>query len=1078
MASAKPLHGQRLLSHVIDERARDKHPRPFAALPRSTNVKDGFEDISYVRFANAINRAAGWLRDTFGTPDRPETVMYMAPFDFRYQILALAAVKSRHIMFFPSPRNAPDALSTLLQEASCTKIVTSATPPRPLQTVLDRSADFHHVVVPELSFFLDETPVPEWPLEATFQELRYEPWVIIHTSGSTGNSKLVTLRHGYATTLDAFHLFEQNDTNRFWQSRQIMPFPPFHVAGITFSLPVTLFYDATVIPPPVGAPLTADLVHSMQQQTTVDHYILPPALVTDLTKNKEYLAALGGLKGLTFSGGPLGADAARMVSEKTRLSSGFGASEYGTLPSLPRDPEDWQYFKFNAEGGGMDFRPTETSDLFELVFVRKPSADLVQSIFVNYPDLNEYHTKDLFSKHPTKPGLYKYESRLDDIIVFENGENLNPVPMEGVLTSSPDVKACLVVGQGRPQTAALVEAADENMKLEDLIERLKPYISRANKSCPAYAKLSPGFVFKVPAGQAFQRAPKGTIQRSKSIAQFNDEINQLYTGTGGSGGAVPSLDCSSPEALTQSLREYLQTDLGVEKIGQDDDFFALGMDSLSVINLTRAINVSRSGKDIAPADTTMVYENPTLAKLCRAMQAPPRTRDYSDFDEDSEEDKAAWTDMEKQYRDLIQLHPGSSQSSKRDLLRSNRPPPLYQPDGGLLAWSQVIGAFLVNLNNWGLVNSFGVYQSYYQTTLLASHSPSTISWIGTVQGVLLLLVGVVSGPLFDRGYFRAILVGAGLCLVVALMLLSLATEYYQIMLCQGILIGVCLGLLYIPSVALIPLYFKKRRGLALGVATAGGSVGGVIYPIIFRRLIEETSFGWANRIVGFVSLASLCLATALLKPIGKRSVRKLVDTSALSEVPYLAFLAAAFFLFAGVLVPYFLVPTFASLPPISSSEDRAFYFLPVLNAAQFFGRVGSGALSDRTSPELILLVGELGAGVLGFCWIAVRSEAGVIVWMVFYGLVSGVIATLPAAVLPYICPNLAVLGTRLGMLYAVAGLGVLLSTPVALAIDRDAGGFLGAQLWVGACCIVGTMFYLVTCQEAWKRRRLYESRKR
>lgn len=172
-APAKPLYGQRLISHVIDERAKDRHPRPFASVSRSSNVKDGFEDISYVRLANAINRAAGWLRDTFGSPEKPETVMYMAPFDFRYQILALAAVKSNHVMFFPSPRNAPDALSTLLQQASCDKVVSSATPPRPLQTVLEQSANFKHVVVPELSFFLDETPVPEWSLRATFKDLRH-----------------------------------------------------------------------------------------------------------------------------------------------------------------------------------------------------------------------------------------------------------------------------------------------------------------------------------------------------------------------------------------------------------------------------------------------------------------------------------------------------------------------------------------------------------------------------------------------------------------------------------------------------------------------------------------------------------------------------------------------------------------------------------------------------------------------------------------------------------------------------------------------------------------------------------------
>src|ERR1700712_1236207 len=128
---------------------------------------------------------------------------------------------------------------------------------------------------------------------------------------------------------------------------------------------------------------------------------------------------------------------------------------------------------------------------------------------------------------------------------------------------------------------------------------------------------------------------------------------------------------------------------------------------------------------------------------------------------------------------------------------------------------QVIASFLINVNNWGLVNSFGVFQSYYQSRLLSHHSPLSIAFIGTLQGALLLIVGFISGPLFDAGYFRLLLVTASSGLVFAFMTLSLCTQYYQVFLSQGVLLGICGGLLYIPSVAVIPVYFKNRRGLAL-----------------------------------------------------------------------------------------------------------------------------------------------------------------------------------------------------------------------------------------------------------------------
>lgn len=1075
-------YGKRLLSHVVDERAAqsDQTTLPYASIAQGASVQEGYRDISYATFANAINRAAQWLWDVAGKSEQPQTITYIGPFDLRYQILSLAVVKSNHILFLPSPRNTPDALQSLIEDAKSTHLITPDTPIKPVQVALSQSPELQHVVIPPLPFFLDETPVPAIPLEATWDELRYKTWLIIHTSGSTGNAKLVRLTHGYATAIDGFQLLEDAETCRFHNTRLLLPFPPFHVAGITYSFAVAVFYSCTAIYPPVGTPLTADLINSMHHQTPIDHYIIAPSLVSDLAKNDAYLEDIKRLKGLTFAGGPLGVDTARIVSERTTLSSGFGASEYGTLATKYRDAEDWQYYAFNMDHGGVEMRPIDGEDgLFELVLIRQPALDLVQGVFCNYPDLDEFHTKDLFSKHPTKQGLFKFQTRLDDIMVLTNGENLNPVPMEGTITSCPVVKGCVIAGQAQPHTIALIEPANPDISKPDLFSAIQPYITKANALCPAYGKLSMNALLVLSPDQAFPRAAKGTIQRSAALRMFASHIQSFYSsmdqdaGVDTTSSGSYTIDTSTPAALEASIMKFLKSELNTSDIRPDDDFFAVGTDSLMVINLVRAINRSRDD----PIDVSLVYNNATVTKLVRAIQRPPRRKEYSDFVSDDEESKEAWLDMEKQFRALRRKSSKKQAKSVIGMLQSSRSPPIFQPSRGWLAWSQVLGAFLVNLNNWGLVNSFGVYQAYYQTGQLASYSPSAISWIGTVQGTLLLVVGVLSGPLFDKGFFHAILIGGGLLLVVSLMLLSLAKEYYQIMLCQGILSGLCLGLLYIPSVAMIPLYFKRHRGLALGVATAGGSLGGVIYPIVFRRLIQVTGFGWANRIIGFITLGSLGLAAALIKPVGKRSTRQLLDFAALKELPYSTFLVAAFFLFAGVMVPFFLSPSF-SAQEIRLSQDKSFYYLCIMNAAQFVGRVSFGGLSDSVGPEILLSVAQLGSAILAFCWIVVSSEAGFIVWSIFYGLASGAIVTLPAAVLPYISPNLAVLGTRLGMVYAMAGVGFLISTPVALALNEKAESFLGSQLWTGCCCVVGALFYIVTCREAWARRRLYESRNR
>ena len=78
------------------------------------------------------------------------------------------------------------------------------------------------------------------------------------------------------------------------------------------------------------------------------------------------------------------------------------------------------------------------------------------------------------------------------------------------------------------------------------------------------------------------------------------------------------------------------------------------------------------------------------------------------------------------------------------------PPP---PNGGTRAWLQVLGAFFLNFNTWGLLNAFGVFQAEYSTGLLRSSSQSAISWIGSIQAFLMLVVGVLCGRALDAGYF-------------------------------------------------------------------------------------------------------------------------------------------------------------------------------------------------------------------------------------------------------------------------------------------------------------------------------------
>ena len=45
-----------------------------------------------------------------------------------------------------------------------------------------------------------------------------------------------------------------------------------------------------------------------------------------------------------------------------------------------------------------------------------------------------------------------------------------------------------------------------------------------------------------------------------------------------------------------------------------------------------------------------------------------------------------------------------------------------------------------------------------------------------------------------------------------------------------------------PAMGIISHWFKKRRGVALGLTATGSSIGGTIFPIATKRLINEVGF--------------------------------------------------------------------------------------------------------------------------------------------------------------------------------------------------------------------------------------------
>ena len=84
-------------------------------------------------------------------------------------------------------------------------------------------------------------------------------------------------------------------------------------------------------------------------------------------------------------------------------------------------------------------------------------------------------------------------------------------------------------------------------------------------------------------------------------------------------------------------------------------------------------------------------------------------------------------------------------------------------------------------------------------------------------------------------------------LVLATVLTAECKEYWQLLLCQGLLSGLACGMIFCPLSAVVAQWFKRRRSLASGIVSAGASLGGTIIPIVARNLVDLIGYARVRR---------------------------------------------------------------------------------------------------------------------------------------------------------------------------------------------------------------------------------------
>lgn len=412
-----------------------------------------------------------------------------------------------------------------------------------------------------------------------------------------------------------------------------------------------------------------------------------------------------------------------------------------------------------------------------------------------------------------------------------------------------------------------------------------------------------------------------------------------------------------------------------------------------------------------------------------------------------------------------QDQPSGAEKQDAEMFPQDQGPP--PPPNGGYGWVCTACVAVINAHTWGLNSSYGVFLAYYLTNDTFPGATSLeYAFIGSLSISCALLISPLATILVrEIGTKPTLLLGIVLESA-SLICASFAYKIWHLFLTQGVLFGIGMGFLFVPSVGIVPQWFTTRRALANGYATAGSGLGGLLYSLATGAMIQSIGLAWAFRVLGILVFGVNIICTILVKDRNKiiGSRQSAFDIHLFKRPEYLLLLGYGFFSMLAYIVLIFSLANYANFIGLSASQ--ASVVSAIFNLGQAFGRPFIGYFSDRTGRINMACLTTLMAGVFVFAiWINSNSYGVLLLFTIVGGAVGGTFwATIGPVTAEVV--GLVDVPTALNLVWIILVLPCLFSEPIALQIVAGTGKYIGSQVFVGFMFIAAALCLFVL--RGWK----------
>ena len=343
------------------------------------------------------------------------------------------------------------------------------------------------------------------------------------------------------------------------------------------------------------------------------------------------------------------------------------------------------------------------------------------------------------------------------------------------------------------------------------------------------------------------------------------------------------------------------------------------------------------------------------------------------------------------------------------------------------AWVRLFVALVLgtigSVGMWSYVVALPPVQADFGVLRADASLPYTLGMIGFAFG------GVALGRLADRyGILAPALLGTVL-LAAGYLAAAYAPNIWILAACYA-LAGVGTSGTFGPIVSDMSHWFKKRRGIAIGIASCGNYAAGAIWPPIIQHFIEGHGWRATHFGVGVFCLVTMVpLALMLRRPSPVEHVELGAAAAAHGSLGLKPNTLQALLAIAGIACCVAMsmpqVHIVAYCADLGYGPARGAEMLSLMLGLGLIARVASGSIADRIGGLGALLIGSALQALALLLYLGFNGLTSLYVVSALFGLFQGGIIPMYAVIVrEYFSPREAGVRVGIALMFALFGMAL------------------------------------------------------